>query len=31
MELVNLDFGYREVNRLLDQWQARLHQANVSQ
>jgi tetratricopeptide (TPR) repeat protein len=31
MELVNLDFGYRDVNLLLDQWQTRLHQANVSQ
>jgi tetratricopeptide (TPR) repeat protein len=31
MELANLDFGYRDVNRLLDDWQARLHQANVSQ
>jgi predicted Zn-dependent protease len=31
MELANLDFGYRDINRLLDEWQARLHQANVSQ
>jgi tetratricopeptide (TPR) repeat protein len=31
MELANLDFGYRDVNRLLDDWQTRLHQANVSQ
>jgi tetratricopeptide (TPR) repeat protein len=31
MELANLDFGYRDVNLLLDQWQARLHRANVSQ
>ena len=31
MELANLDFGYRDVNRLLDDWQTRLQQANVSQ
>jgi tetratricopeptide (TPR) repeat protein len=30
MELANLDFGYRDINRLLDQWQARLQQADVS-
>jgi tetratricopeptide (TPR) repeat protein len=29
-ELANLDFGYRDIGRLLDDWQARLDKANVS-
>jgi tetratricopeptide (TPR) repeat protein len=28
-ELANLDFGYREIGKLLDVWQERLQQANV--
>jgi tetratricopeptide (TPR) repeat protein len=27
-ELANLDFGYRDISRLLDEWQARLQQAS---
>ena len=26
-ELANLDFGYKDIGRLLDEWQARLQQA----
>ena len=29
-ELANLDFAYRDIGRLLDEWQTRLHQADVS-
>ena len=29
-ELANLDFGYRDINQLLDDWQQRLQQARVS-
>jgi tetratricopeptide (TPR) repeat protein len=29
-ELANIDFAYRDIGQLLDDWQARLHQANVS-
>jgi tetratricopeptide (TPR) repeat protein len=28
-ELANLDFGYKDIGRLLDEWQARLEQADV--
>jgi tetratricopeptide (TPR) repeat protein len=28
-ELANLDFGYKEIGRLLDEWQSRLEQADV--
>ncbi len=28
-ELANLDFGFKEIGRLLDEWQARLEQADV--
>jgi tetratricopeptide (TPR) repeat protein len=30
LELANLDFAYRDIGRLLDEWQDRLHQADVS-
>jgi tetratricopeptide (TPR) repeat protein len=29
-ELANIDFSYRDIGKLLDQWQTRLQQANVS-
>ncbi|MHB1423166.1 MAG: tetratricopeptide repeat protein [Gemmataceae bacterium] len=29
-ELANIDFSYRDIGRLLDEWQTRLQQANVS-
>jgi tetratricopeptide (TPR) repeat protein len=29
-ELANIDFSYRDVGRLLDEWQTRVQQANVS-
>ena len=28
-ELANLDFGYRDISRLLDDWQKRLEQSKV--
>ncbi len=28
-ELANLDFGYKDIGRLLDEWQARMEQADV--
>ena len=30
-ELANIDFSYREIGRLLDEWQTRVQQANVSE
>jgi tetratricopeptide (TPR) repeat protein len=30
-ELANIDFSYRDIGRLLDEWQTRLQQANVSE
>ncbi len=29
-ELANIDFSYRDIGRLLDEWHARMQQANVS-
>jgi hypothetical protein len=29
-ELANLDFSYRDIGRLLDEWQTRLQQTNIS-
>ncbi len=29
-ELANIDFSYRDIGRLLDEWQTRMQQANVS-
>ena len=29
-ELANLDFAYRDIGRLLDEWQARLQKADVA-
>lgn len=31
LELANLDFTYRDINRLLDEWQARLRNADVTE
>jgi tetratricopeptide (TPR) repeat protein len=30
-ELANIDFSYRDIGRLLDEWQTRVQQANVSE
>jgi tetratricopeptide (TPR) repeat protein len=30
-ELANIDFSYRDIGRLLDEWQTRMQQANVSE
>ena len=31
LELANLDFSYRDIGRLLDGWQTRLHDADLPQ